>query len=261
MEETYQSQVEHGIDSPWGVVVQTKDGSYTIRNPEIDECYHCFQGALFEARFLYLELSGLQNRLLLPAQDSADTINLLDVGLGLGYNALSSIDAWLKAPDPPHLRVTSLEILASLVDVLVTGEAPWQSNWTEDFLKGATCLKKNPDGSFNGTLAHSNGRSTLEWYVLVGDAAQLPLPTYPGGYHYIWQDPFSPGKGPDMWSQSWFNRVAGAAAPGCRLMTFSVARMVKDNLANSGWMWKKIKGPKPGKRQWTEATWTPVPQA
>ena len=80
--------------SPLPTVVETADGSLSLVHPEHGECYHSRSGALTEARSLYIEMSGFLPRL---AATAKAVIEVLDVGLGLGYNALASIDAWAAA--------------------------------------------------------------------------------------------------------------------------------------------------------------------
>lgn len=242
--------------SQWGDIVETLDGSLTIRNPDIDECYHCFQGALFEARSLYVKSSGILERFLNPADNLAPSdIMVLDVGLGLGYNAIATVEAWLIAPSPPDLSIVSLEIEGSLVEAFASGEAPWQDNWQPDLKSASACLKKSSDNSWLGSLKHPTSEAILSWEVYVGDAANSPIPSKSQKYQFVWQDPFSPGKGPALWNEHWFRRLAETCEIGCRLMTFSVARQVKNGLEGSGWQWKRIKGPPPGKRHWLSATW------
>lgn len=242
--------------SQWGEVVETKDGSFTIRNPTIDECYHCFQGAKFEARCLYVEASGILTHFERPTAQSENqrTVTVLDVGLGLGYNAIATVEAWLDAENPPDLTIVSLEIVGSLVQALASGIAPWQSNWTPAQLGASQCLKNICENRWLGSMRHPKSGALFTWEVYVGDAANAPVPDSVK-YQFVWQDPFSPGKGPALWDEAWFRRLSKECAADCRLMTFSVARLLKDALAASGWQWKKIKGPAPGKRKWTTATW------
>jgi tRNA 5-methylaminomethyl-2-thiouridine biosynthesis bifunctional protein len=94
--------------------------------------------------------------------------------------------------------------------------------------------------------------------VYIGDALSLRT-LGPGrdefaGFDFVWQDPFSPQKNPTMWSAEWFARVREVSATGCTLMTYSVARAVRDALAASGWSVAKIPTSIRMKRHWLRAT-------
>ncbi len=231
-------------DKQFGELVTTQDGSVTIRNPEINEEYHSHCGALGETYELYLKRSGF-----LAALQQHRPLVVLDVGLGLGYNAIAAIEAWLKADKPGPLTLVSLEKQASLVSAIANGNGSWCSHWPSHWSDLTRHLKPITANEWQCRINHDNGAS-LAWTVLIGDGAQTPLPNL--GYNFVFQDAFSPKKNPELWSQDWFHKVRSCAATDCTLVTYSVARMVKDNLESSGWTYKKI--PAPGaKKHWLAA--------
>ena len=64
----------------------TNDGSTTLYNGEIDECYHSMFGARNESMHIFIE-SGLK-------QCCKKPINVLEVGFGTGLNAfLTALEA------------------------------------------------------------------------------------------------------------------------------------------------------------------------
>jgi tRNA 5-methylaminomethyl-2-thiouridine biosynthesis bifunctional protein len=229
-----------------GTVVATLDGSLTLSHGEHGECYHNQAGAETEARELNVKASGIEEVFASGPQA------VLDVGLGLGYNALVTIEAWLVSPSAQDLAVTSLEIDGALVEQLVSGAAPWQTNWTE--ARRALCRGLRQAGAiWHASLRHANGAS-LAWSIHVLDARMAPLPPAPAaGFTFVWQDPFSPEKNPEMWNQAWFARLHPLCAPGAVLMTYSVARPVRDALTGSGWEAARIPSRLPPKRQWLRA--------
>ena len=60
---------------------QTKDGSYTLYIPALDEHYHSFHGARTESEHVFIKngLKYLSHR---------KEISLFELGFGTGYNAL-----------------------------------------------------------------------------------------------------------------------------------------------------------------------------
>lgn len=237
-------------------VVPTADGSLTLAHAEHGETYHSHAGAASEARDLYVVASGIEGRW----ADRRTPVTVLDVGLGLGYNAVATIASWQLADDPPDLTVQSLEIDAALVAALASGTAPWQANWPDRELMIACSLqRRHPEqreGSlqFATTLHHPRAGAVCDWTVTIGDASTAPLPEPPpGGWQFVWQDPFSPEKNPPMWTPTWFAKVRAAAAPGCTLMTYSVARAVRDALTEAGWAVEKIPTTLKVKKHWLRA--------
>ena len=233
-----------------GDLVITGDGSATLRHPDHGECYHSVVGALAEATELYCRASGLPQAWTGPAP-----VRVLDVGLGLGYNALATLQSWWASREPVELAMTSLEVNQELVRALASGTASWQGEWVPAARSVCQDLQLGADGVWRAPLRHPSG-VTGSWVVHLGDATARPVPRVAGGagYTYVWQDPFSPQRNPSMWSAEWFQRVAEVAADeGARLMTYSVARSVRDALTTAGWQWRKLTPTLPGKRAWLMA--------
>lgn len=229
-----------------GKPVQTKDGSFSLIHPEHGECYHSESGASMEARSLYITGSGIEQQFQLENDSS---INVLDVGLGLAYNAIATFRAWHDSSGLRDLVIVSLELNNDLICSLVTGKAPWQVNWQADELDLCCTIKPVSNGWY-GEFRHHKTDKTLKWYILVGDARTMDL----GHHHfsYIWQDPFSPAKNPTMWSVEWFETVKDHSLPGAILMTYSVSRIVKDSLTSAGWQWQRFEA-SGNKRNWMRA--------
>lgn len=211
-----------------GDVFATADGSLTLVHPEHGETYHSRAGADAEARLLYIEASGIRARF-----DSARLLAVLDVGLGLGYNALQTIEAWLAHPAPVPAHLVSLEVSRELVAALASGSAPWQLTWEASRRKLAASLTPEEDGNYSARFLHPNRHAALTWRVVTGDAFTQSLPIVTSEYDFIWQDPFSPEKNPRMWSVAWFQKIRPAVADDATLMTYSVARTVRDALSAS----------------------------
>lgn len=234
--------------------VTTDDGSLTMAHAGHGECYHSLAGAESEARLLYLGVSAIAD-----AWVQSRGVAVLDVGLGLGYNALLTLEAWADAPAPPSLTVHSLEIDAALVAALASGAASWQANWSQRRLQWCQALAPLGNGERGGDLelsiphGHADAMATWRIHVAAAGERQLPMPP-PSGYHYIWQDPFSPARNPDLWTEAWFKALAArAASDGCTLVTYSVARAVREALAKAGWSWRKVAAAQASKRHWLRA--------
>ena len=64
-------------------IVKTKDGSDTILNKDINECYHSKHGAIEEAKHIFIK-NGLLNF-------KKNKIKILEIGFGSGLNALLTL--------------------------------------------------------------------------------------------------------------------------------------------------------------------------
>ncbi len=225
-------------------LVRTGDGSLTLKHHEHGEDYHSNLGALREAEELYIDRSGF-----IAALSRAEPLSIADVGLGLGYNALATIAAWSTAPNPPSLYLYSLEIQPALVRALASGRADWQSEWPDSWRQWSSALTFEGDHA-KARIEHVSG-ATLSWQVVIGDATQITWkPQQP--FNFVWQDAFSPTHNPGMWSADWFSHLRENSAFGAVLMTYSVARSVRDALTAAGWQWEKVPGAGT-KRQWLRA--------
>lgn len=232
----------------FGTLVETADGSWTVRHPEHGQDFHSSEGARFEAWQLYVVASGLRDALNTPRP-----LAVLDVGMGLGYNACATIAAWLAAAAPPSLELTSLEIDPGLVRSLVGGEAPWCRGWNDDWLAGPNALRATAQKTvYEARLQHPQCEKYLNWTIHIADAATQEIPLAEIPYLYVWQDPFTPELNPTLWSAEWFARVKNVSAVDVILMTYSVARVVKDALAAGGWAVERIATPG-RKRHWLRA--------
>lgn len=229
---------------------KTGDGSYTMVHPEHGETYHSKAGAYYEAKKLYVEESGFLE--FLNRDPNAASCSVLDVGLGLGYNALTTIEAWTTKKTEKDLLLISLEVDQTLIGQFASGAAPWQLEWSERWLALAKRLEQVSANEWSMTITHPKSPAKCRWKVISGDAMDWDPASEECGFDFIWQDPFSPKKNPKLWSEGWFQKITKYCNPEVRLMAYSVARVVKDGLANAGWDYEIIESGGP-KRHWLKA--------
>jgi tRNA U34 5-methylaminomethyl-2-thiouridine-forming methyltransferase MnmC len=229
-----------------GDLVETADGSLTLRHPGHAETYHSSAGAETEARELYVQRSGIT-----AAFDQGRKASVLDVGLGLAYNATATFDAWVSHPGPGSLSIYSLEHNHDLIRVLVDGRARWTAGWSASRLALISSLRQQESG-WSAEYRHPTADAVLIWKILVGEAHDT-LALCPGGFDFVWQDPFSPEKNPAMWSEAWFSMLRKHCGDDAVLMSYSVARIVRDALAASGWDCERIPTPVRQKKHWLRA--------
>lgn len=244
-------------EHPLGILVETDDGTFTMRHPDINEEYHSIGGALLEAEGLYRDASGLCYHL--KRTKSKQSLAVLDVGLGLAYNALTTIQAWLNEIDPVDLTLISLEINETLVTELQSLKAPWIKGWPDSWSNLLKQLLKAENSEINHYICQSkhphHNHASLTWKIIIGDASNAPVQLAKENqmkFDFIWQDPFSPQKNPDLWSAEWFEKIKSISDKNAILMTYSVAGTVRQALENASWHFKKIPA-KGKKKQWLKA--------
>lgn len=238
-----------------GDLVTTQDGSITVKDSQVGECYHSLMGARREARELYILASGLAERWQkIQCDDDLQPVQILDVGLGLGYNAMATIQEWWSSPNPGPLLLQSLEMDPDLVALLSSGCAPWQKGWDNVALDAVRSLQPRTPLLWTGQISHPTSQSTCIWQISIGDASLIKIePIGNGVFDFVWQDPFSPEKNPQMWTTDWFQKILRGTHSGTVLMTYSVARSVRDHLTEAGWVWEKFPSNSGIKRHWLRA--------
>ncbi len=229
-------------------LVETADGSLTVRHPNYDEEFHSKQGALTEAESLYRDASGFAENLARTADEVA--WGVLDVGLGLGYNALMTLETWWRSGGKVDLMLTSLEHTRLLVVALADPECSWKKSWSPNWLMWSQSLVEQNSELWTASWKHPLSGKSFTWEVRVGDAQSTQLPA--ASLLYIWQDAFSPKKNPELWTPEWFALLKKASRADVCLVTYSVARVVKDSLTAAGWEWVRLKASE-HKKQWLRA--------
>ncbi|WP_234553791.1 tRNA (5-methylaminomethyl-2-thiouridine)(34)-methyltransferase MnmD [Thermus caliditerrae] len=211
----------------------TQDGTPTLFHPGYGEAYHPRQGALLQARRLYLEKTLTH---LHPAP------RVLEVGLGLLVNFRVTLESALRRG--VRLRYLAVEreplspeLLAQVSLPLAQGAAVW-----------AEILRGWPRERFAGPWG--------ELRVVFGDVREAPLPR--GWATAVYLDPFSPRVNPEPWSLPVLKRLRGALRPGGRLATYSAQGAFRLALKEAGFALHRVPGV--GKREWTVGIAAKVPR-
>jgi tRNA 5-methylaminomethyl-2-thiouridine biosynthesis bifunctional protein len=215
------------------------------RSPAFDDIYHPREGALQQARDVFLAGNGLPERWRRRTQ-----FTVLETGFGLGTNFLATWAAWR---DDPHrcerLHFVSLEKhplngtdlqrahaespLSALAQQLVRAWPPLTPNLHRLDFEGARVR-----------LLLGFGDAAALARVLVAQVDAFLL------------DGFAPARNPDMWSERLFGALGRLAAPGATAATWSAARVVRDGLQRAGFTVEAARGPG-AKRDITLARFTP----
>ncbi|WP_426144811.1 FAD-dependent 5-carboxymethylaminomethyl-2-thiouridine(34) oxidoreductase MnmC [Polaromonas sp. DSR2-3-2] len=201
-------------------------------SPRFGDRYRSEAGGLEQAREVFLKGCGLPE-----AWRGQPQWCVLETGFGLGLNFLVTWAAWRADPQRPRLLhfVSTEAYPASADDVL-------RSALTHpELIPFAQALKDQLWGLLPGMhrLVFEGGQVLLT--LCIGDAkAMLREPTFEADSVYL--DGFSPQCNPDIWDVHTFKAVARCCRRGTRIATWTIARSVRDALAQCGFIIKKIPG-------------------
>jgi len=215
-------------------IILTDDGSASLYSGEYDETMHTTDGAFSEAVVKHVLPSRIIEK---PGMD----ISVLDVGMGLGYNALALMQRFCEQNTSASLSIVSLEkdfSFLPLMDTVTFQDASFQSLYT--------IVKK---AAAEGTASFN--RITL--HVIRGDARNSIVSLKGTTFDAVFQDPYSPSKNPELWSVDYFKSLYHLCSDDCILTTYSSAPHVRRALMEAGFTVGK--GPGMGmKREGTTAS-------
>ncbi|MCH2181225.1 MAG: tRNA (5-methylaminomethyl-2-thiouridine)(34)-methyltransferase MnmD [Mariniblastus sp.] len=220
----------------------TDDGSRTLLDSDSSLAWHSESGALAESRHVYLDNSGVNQRL-----QQGKVTRVLEIGFGTG------LCFWLTASaacrGKAQLDYTSFEhrlMPATVLAQLNHGEI---GECQPAYDRFSTLILDSPDLA-TGELSCRVDSVSLNLVTRdVTDTTKLP-----GALDAVFHDPFSPEATPEMWSQELFVRLFGQLKPQGRLVTYCVKSSIQRLLGHVGFEVSKKKGPPGGKREVLVAT-------
>lgn len=199
--------------SPSGALTlePTADGSFTLFSEDFGEWFHSRAGAYTEAHTTYVEATDLTKL----AQ--ANSLTLLDVCYGLGYNSAAALATVQRVNPQGRVHLIGLEL---------DGRVPKQAvdsgligHWSPEIQGILT------------QLAHQGRVSgpTLRAELRLGDARQTVQTLAEEGFQadVIFFDPFSPPHCPELWTVDFIRQVARCLSSGGKLATYSCAAAVR----------------------------------
>lgn len=214
----------------------TSDGSHTLFNPSIKECYHSSHGALQESVHVFIR-AGLEH---IAARPGA--LRVLEVGLGTGLNALLTIHtAHARGLQVDYTALEAFPLGEEITGSLNYPELIGHSLARDWFL----AIHATPWEVQQGITPHFN-LTKIQRRI-----QDLELPQ--DSFDLIYFDAFAPQKQPEMWLPEVLKNVAGSLSSGGCLVTYCARGQVKRDLRAAGLSVESLAGP-PGKREMIRAT-------
>jgi tRNA 5-methylaminomethyl-2-thiouridine biosynthesis bifunctional protein len=228
-----------------------EDGS--PQSPRFKERYHSCAGAVSQALNVFFLGCGLPQ-----LWRGKKSFTVLETGFGLGFNFLTTWATWEADPERcDQLQFCSVEAHpVSAADLAYAVQAALKVCENDAGLSArmrvlaqelASVWKDLSGGVHHFRFAQGQVLLTL----VIADVCQ-GLSAFDCQADAVFLDGFSPSVNPEMWSASVLQAVAQRCRPGARLATYTVARKVRDGLAQLGFSVIKCKG-LPPKRDRLEA--------
>lgn len=188
--------------------VKTEDGSVTFYSTFFKERFHSNAGAISEAEEKFIKPVELKKRLM------EGHIRLLDIGFGLGCNALSAFDAAAGK----SIEIVSLEFDRQAVVQAMSVYPQWTAVYqslldTGEFVDGARKI-----------------------CIIWGDARQhlAELARTGKKFDIVFHDAFSTQKNTELWTLSFFRKETALLSERGSIVTYSNASPVRSALLKCG---------------------------
>jgi radical SAM protein (TIGR01212 family) len=192
--------------------VTTQDGSQTLYHPGYRQHFHTLAGAETEAQKKFIEPSNL-----VSALRSNSKVKLLDVGFGLGYNAIEAAKT-AEAEKAGTLYITTLE---NDIRALESALPLFSENQFYQTIIKSLLQSNHWEGAF------------CKISLLQGDARQS-VKSMQHIYDIIFMDGFSPDKNPELWTYDFIRELCRLLTDNGIIVTYSSAYPVRGAMLRNG---------------------------
>lgn len=229
---------------PTKKLFQTEDGSLTLFNESKNEYYHSIHGAVQESQHVFIDAG------LLFMLNQKKSINILEIGLGTGLNALLSLiklnalNLEEKDMDMQYkLRYIAIEpdpLASEIVDQL--DYCSYLS--VPQLLETFKVIHNSPDSKeiiLNDNFSFT--RFLLPFQDYSSDEPKFDL---------VYFDAFSPEVEPTLWTHSIFAKLHKIMNPGGAIVTYCSKGIVRRMMQACNFNTERLKGP-PGKHEMLRA--------
>ena len=213
------------------VVRQTRDGSYTIFIPELDENYHSFHGAIQESQHVFIN-QGLN-------QSDNKNLDVFEVGFGVGLNALLTYRQTERKNI--FINYTSIEAYpldSKIVEVYLSN---FENKDDLDLMKKMHLAEWGSAIQLSNNFNFRKVKSELQLFEVNQESFDI-----------IYYDAFGPRAQPEMWTSELFSKMFDLLRNNGLLVTYCAKGQVKRDLKTVGFEVETCQGP-PGKREMVRA--------
>jgi tRNA U34 5-methylaminomethyl-2-thiouridine-forming methyltransferase MnmC len=231
-------------------LVQSADGSFTLKSDIFGESYHSVNGALTESMHIFIQ-NGLRYYLgSLGSSSQCDhsrNVRILEAGFGTGLNALltalctlSDSSFSIEYTGIEQFPVTDEELESLGYPASISGTPPQCFDTDSNLIEELSHKIQDSAWDINEQIT-----SRFSLRKIKSDLLEICLPE--NFYDIIYYDVFSPVTQPALWSYEMFVKIFTSLKPGGILVTYSAKGSVKNALREVGFVVSRLQGP-PGKR-------------
>ena len=208
-------------------IINTKDGSQTLFNSDIEEQYHSVNGAITESNYVYIEKGYLFNQSKNPT--------VFEVGFGTGLNCLLTALLAEKLKKPTiYYTIEKYPLDKNIIQQLKYGE-DISTEAKNVFDKIHSCKWNIPV-----QISKYFKLVKLQSDLLTDNLKEIK------NCNVIYFDAFGPDKQPEMWQSQIFRKIHSITAANGVFVTYSAKGDVRRQLAKCGFKMERLSGP-PGK--------------
>lgn len=202
---------DRGEGNAGNQTVITEDGSRTAYHPVFKEHYHCLAGARSEARKKFIAPCPF------PKNGS---FRLLDVGFGLGYNAIETIRFTME--NGMKADIVSLERESNALTLALATRSP------SDVLDNAILNELRTSRTW------ANDNASI--HLIIDDArtAVRRISQEAPPFDVIFLDAFSTDKNPELWTYDFIRELRESLSPDGALLSYSSAFSFRGALVRAG---------------------------
>ena len=218
-------------------ILQTADGLDTLYSEKYQQTYHSLHGVLQEARHVFLQGAGVDQKL-----EKHKNCSVLEIGFGTGFNFF--LTAGFAQKQNAELEFVSLEkdLLPSVIFSRLNHDLIENAIFVRQyFQEWRQNLPEKPDP---GDYLFEAGKTKL--LLKIGNAINAELPE--SAFDAVYLDAFSPEQNPELWTTNFFKKIIKSMRPNSLLSTYSAKGSVRRALMDAGFEVVKKQGPK-GKRE------------
>jgi queuine tRNA-ribosyltransferase len=221
-------------------IADERDAYARIRHKESGETMHPAMPPQDEAKFLYVEQSGLVDLV----RQEGEPLVLWDLGMGASHNAMAAILALEELPQEEIRRGVRIVSFENDLDAL---RLTLQRPDVFPHIRHAAPSALLRDGRW------TSSKAAVSWELLEGDLKELiqeaPAPDL------IFFDLYSSKTNSDLWTESLFKKLLACCRRPCELFTYTVATSARLQLLLAGWY--VAKGQATGPKMETTLAQTP----
>ena len=215
-------------------IIVTADNSKTLLIPELNETYHSTNGAIQEAKHVFID-AGLSSL-------NLKEIQLLEMGFGTGLNAILTLDYAIRN----KIKVHYTTIEAFPVGIEMAMEMDYLKDLNLEHLK-------NQFEKLHNSLIEEKIQID-EYFIFTKHHLKLTECTLrTNQFNLVYYDAFGPKVQPDLWTIESLGIIQKAMTSGGVLVTYCAQGQFKRNLKALNFNVESIPGP-PGKREMTRAS-------